>query len=297
LPAWLLLLLIAMAATLLNPYGLDLHREVWAVARNPNLTDLIEWQSLLQHEKQRLAFLIAVVALLVVAIGVVGWRSPRRIATADVILLVGLGVAALWTSRMILWWAPIAGWSFAIHGSACWRAAWENRFEATLNARSWQRSVAFTAMLIAGFACTPAGVAKVTGQPLGFENCVSDQTPIGAAEYLRQRHSDRLVFNTYEWGDYLLWASPGVPVFVNSHAHLVPPEVWRDYVRVSRAEPGWDATLDHYHVEFVVIDPFHQSELAAALRAHKTWLVAFEDDRSIIFELKTARTREPDTPF
>ena len=42
-----------------------------------------------------------------------------------------------------------------------------------------------------------------------------------------------------EYGDYLLWSHPGLPVFVAGHAHLVPEEVWRDYLSTIRGGAGW----------------------------------------------------------
>lgn len=287
----LLMLLLAVLATLVNPYGIDLHREICAIAANPNLTDLIEWQPLLTHPRQGLAFSLAVVA-----ITIAGWRSRQRSSTAEILLLVVLGIATLWTSRMILWWAPVAGWYVARHAGSLRQPNWEGHLLSKLDARSWPLTVVLAVVPVAAVGCTPEGVALWTGNPLAVERYVSVQTPVGAAAYLAKNRPKELIFNTYEWGDYLIWSVPGpIQVFVHSHAHLVPAAVWQDYILVSRGRPGWDSTLEKYGINVVVIDPnrHDQSVLAKAMRADSSWKVTFEDERSIIFERTRKLDRHP----
>src|SRR5207237_79231 len=49
------------------------------------------------------------------------WFSPRRVAAAEVLTLFLLGFAAMWTSRMLVWWAPIAAGCLALHAHAAVR--------------------------------------------------------------------------------------------------------------------------------------------------------------------------------
>ena len=208
-------------------------------------------------------------------------------------LLIGLGVAALSTSRMILWWAPVAGWVLALHGSAGWDATWETRLYAKWSGRSWKWTVSLAALAMGVAACTPLGMARMYGRELDLEKCVSRQTPIGAADYLRARPPAGLIFNTYEWGDYLLWAGPrDLKVFVHSHAHLVPPDVWRDYMSIGQGsgkpEECWKATLESYGINTVVVDPARQPALVDRLRRSGAWHVCYEDERSLIFVRRDA---------
>ena len=66
--------------------------------------------------KQGQAAAVAALAL------IVAYRmSPRRVRTTEVLLLVGLGASALWTSRMIVWWAPVAVYCLVLHAAAALR--------------------------------------------------------------------------------------------------------------------------------------------------------------------------------
>ncbi len=116
------------------------------------------------------------------------------------------------------------------------------------------------------------------------EESLSPQTPLAATAYLNAHPPRGQIFNTYEWGDYLIWAGPkGLRVFVASHAHLIPRDVWQDYLRVITLRSGWEKILDRYGVELAVLDPDQQADLVDALRDSPDWSIAQEDDRSVIF--------------
>ena len=92
-----------------------------------------------------------------------------------------------------------------------------------------------------------------------------------------------------EWGDYLLWAGPpGLEVFAASHAHLLPPPVWQDYIRVITLDEGWQNVLEQYRVKTVVVDEDQQAALADALRTDPQWSLAYEDDTALVFLRRTS---------
>ena len=80
---------------------------------------------------------------------------------------------------------------------------------------------------------SPFGVAVIHGKHADLGRATSQFTPRFAAEFLTKHPPQGPVFNTYEWGDYLQWAGPrDLQLFVNSHAHLVPRDVWQAYMQV-----------------------------------------------------------------
>jgi hypothetical protein len=116
---------------------------------------------------------------------------------------------------------------------------------------------------------------------------LSADTPIDAAEFLRQHPPVGQVFNSLEIGDYLLWAGPPrMRIFVASHVHLVPTDVWRDYDRVIDMESDWESVLERRRVNTVVLDALRHQELVDALRQSAGWSTAYEDDRTVIFARK-----------
>ncbi len=84
------------------------------------------------------------------------------------------------------------------------------------------------------FAFTPFGLRVIHGPKAAAKSPHAANTPVGAAAHLVKNPPVGQIFNTYEWGDYLGFAGPrGMKVFVNSHAHLVHPDIWKHYLRSS----------------------------------------------------------------
>lgn len=276
------LLELAATAVLINPYGLDLYREVLSFSASANLSDLVEWQALTLRMQQGKFFFATAVVLMIAA-----RFSPRRISVCEILILIGLGCGTLYTSRLIVWWAPWAAWFFTLHGHAAWQA-WRSRphEERTRETKGiW--TVATAGLVWIPLAITPIGGAVMHGRLPELHKAVSSYTPLGAVEYLHDHPPQGQVFNTYEWGDYLLWAGSGdLQIFVNSHAHLVPREVWETYMHIINLGSGWDEQLDRYGVNTMVVDHRYRSSLISAMKNNGKWELKLDDGTAVIFERK-----------
>jgi hypothetical protein len=273
---YFVLLEVAAVATLLNPYGLGIYAEVLSIATHENLRDLLEWEPLTLRMQQGKAAAFAAAVL------IFAYRlSPRRVRSVEVVLLLGFGLATLWTSRMIVWWAPLAACYVVLHGAAIWN---RERSRPSLPARrvSWT-ALALAVPLIA-LTVSPLGLYLLRGGQPEPRRVLSRGTPIGVAEYLNQNPPEGLIFNPYEWGDYLLWAGPpDLQVFVASHAHLVPQRVWQHYRHIIGSGAEWSELLSHYGINTVLLDKPRRGTMIARLRRNEGWQVAYEDDRAVIF--------------
>jgi hypothetical protein len=283
----LLLLQLSAAAALLNPAGLGIYSDVLTISSNPNLKTLLDWVPLNLRMFQGQAF-----ALIVVALCAVYRWSPRRVSAAEVLLLVGFGALSLWTLRMIVWWGPIAGYYLALHAQAGWRSRHRLPVVAPPAERRGLWTIATVGLVWIFFAYSPFGMQRVHGMPEGdavakeFRAAVVERTPLDAVTYLTE-HAGELpggpMYNSQEWGDYLLWAAPPkFQVFVNSHAHLVPREVWDDFLLVHDGGGGWDDKLDRYGVNTVLVDTSNYDGLIRALREQgEKWQEAFRDPQGL----------------
>jgi len=269
---------LAVVATLVNPYGIRLYGEALTLSANPNLEELIEWQPLYIRSFAGLATAAAVIAL-----AMVYRRSPRRLPSGEVLMLVGLGLAGLWTSRMLVWWAPIAAGCFVWNLHASRRASASKEAQEPVRGSSrWSMVAVVIPWLF--FAITPFAMAVLHKKQPTLKNTLSAATPLGAVAYLNEHPPQGQVFNTYEWGDYLHWAGPeGMQLFVNSHAHLIPTDIWRHYNQVIRVQSDWQGILDKYGVTTLVLDREERKVLLARLKDSQDWEKVFEDDLSAIY--------------
>ncbi len=286
----ILLAELGAAGALLTPHGFKLFVEVLQFGAHPNLANLVEWQPL---QLWMIQLRMAVIAAIVLA--VLYRLTPRRISVVEVLLFAGFGVSMFWTSRMILWWAPVTAWLIALHGNAVWK-----KFRKATNKPNEEMAsgaedtvamapkrglwmVVAVGVLWIGFAVTPMGHLVLHGEETPEEKMVSRQTPIEATKYLLENPPKGQVFNTMEYGDYLLWAGPkDLEIFVASHAHLVPKEVWRDYMRITRYGKNWEVGLDRYSINTVFVNNIQQARMIETLLDNEEWSLAYQDKQTTI---------------
>lgn len=113
--------------------------------------------------------------------------------------------------------------------------------------------------------------------------------PGGAADFLRDHHIHARLFNTYEYGGYLIWR--GQPVFIDGRA--LSESVFQDYRRIlglPPADPSRQQLLERYGVGAIAVNGFEYNSgvlyplvLALAQPAGNAWQLVYEDPRSMVF--------------
>ena len=291
----ILALELSALAILLNPYGIGAYTEALTFSRNENLQSLIEWDPMTLRMKQgRAAFVLGLGLILLYRF------SPRRVTVREVLLLGGLTFCMLWYSRMIVWWAPVAAYSLGLHAAAVYRQ-WKKSPPAERRVGGLWSVVAVGIAWIA-FAYTPFGMRLLHGASKDpafadkqFRQSLSPLTPIDITSYLKRNPPTGLVFTPYEWGDYVQWAGPeGIQVYVNSHAHLIPQEIWQDYLLIIRGGAGVEDRLDRYGVNTVVAEKTEGKELLESMERLASWEKKYSDRRGAVFVRKTAAKATPE---
>jgi hypothetical protein len=113
--------------------------------------------------------------------------------------------------------------------------------------------------------------------------------PAGAVDFLRARGVSGPVFNTYEYGGYLLWRR--VPTFIDGRA--LSETVYQDYRKILGAEPRDPARaemLAKYGVGAILINSYEYTSgvlypLVMALLDGRLpeWTLAYEDAQAMVF--------------
>ena len=109
--------------------------------------------------------------------------------------------------------------------------------------------------------------------------------PLEAAEYLRNHDLPGQMFNSYNWGGYLIWSLyPEKPVFIDGRTDLyaLNGTVLADYSQVHWIRPGWEEILDRYDTGFVVTE--HTGLLDTVLAERAGWRVIHRDDLAVIYQ-------------
>jgi hypothetical protein len=186
---------------------------------------------------------------------------------------------------MLIWWAPVAALLMARHGFATWRKFRHAPLIAPPPVRTGKWSFVTAGLIWICFMLSPFGIAVIHGKHTPISKSLSAFTPVFAAEYLNEHPPVGQVFNTYEWGDYLQWAGPkGMQLFVNSHAHLIPRDVWMAYMQVIEQRSGWEETLDRYGINTIIVDMANREPLIKKLKEDDRWQFPPEErDGQVIF--------------
>jgi hypothetical protein len=145
------------------------------------------------------------------------------------------------------------------------------------------------AILLAG------GLAAQIAQGQSFQLRIADwQVPSGAADFLLAHRITQPMFNTYEYGGYLIWKLwPKQRVFIDGRA--LSESLFQDYVRILGYNDGSDGPsanqlLDRYGVGVVVMNGFEFASgqryaLALGLAGEEDtpWKLVFADPQAVVF--------------
>jgi hypothetical protein len=86
------------------------------------------------------------------------------------------------------------------------------------------------------------------------------------------------MFNSYNWGGYLMFALPEYPVYADGRTDLYRDEFLLRYLRTATGGEGWREVLDQDDINTVVIEA--RSGLARMLALDDDWTRIYPDDDS-----------------
>ncbi len=273
-----LYLLASIAAMLLNPRGLAglLYPITAMQAQGGAIAFIYEWQSPDFHDWLTLPF----IGLFFLTIASMAF-SRRRMTLLDFSLLVGFGFAALYSRRYISLFglaSPLLIARYALE------IPWPEL--TTTPKQSRKIILALVGFLfcgatgIAGYQVVDALKPETNFQRMEESGVIP---PKVAVEKLRQTQGN--LFNSYNYGGYLIWAYPGRQVFVDSRAvDLYGDEMLVDnWYKAVMLEPGWQEVLERWNIQTVFIETTWP--LAEALKL-AGWKLVYQDEKAVIYERK-----------
>jgi hypothetical protein len=251
-----------------NPNGFRI-LQILLYYRNSYLTSrLLEWASpRLWPPREFTLLLFGAAALLL-------W-ARRGVRLVDWLLFLAFAVAALSAQRntiLIGFLAPILIASYF---------PWKPRLPVLAQ-------FAAVALVVGGLG---AGIARGAFFQL---RTAQWKYPAGAADFLLAHHVTEPMFNTYEYGGYLIWRLwPQERVFIDGRA--LSESTFMDYARIlynhdATGGKSAEELLDRYGVEAIVMNSFEYSNglvylLAPALAdpAQTDWKLVYSDAQAMVF--------------
>jgi hypothetical protein len=121
--------------------------------------------------------------------------------------------------------------------------------------------------------------------PTTVDAAQAERLPVDATTYLNEHDLRREMFNSYNWGGYLMFAAPQYPVFIDGRTDLYG-EFLRTYLNATLANEGWRDILADYDINLVLVE--NGGGLDLALREEPGWTLVYEDDLAVIHVKDTA---------
>jgi hypothetical protein len=139
------------------------------------------------------------------------------------------------------------------------------------------------------------GIARYFPTREYLQERVNENSPARAVEYIRQHAIPDPMFNTYDFGGYLIWSRwPEHKVFIDGRAD--PYErggVLADYLYARHTQPGTLAVLRAYGIQSALLQ--RNEALSYFLAASPEWKAVYTDDVAILFVRSAADEPKPNS--
>ena len=267
----------------INPNGFQMMTYPFRTVGIGVLQDFIaEWRSPDFHQLHFHPFIWMILATMT-ALGL----SDRRADFTDLTLVALFTYMSLLAARNIALLALVAAPVIVRHGTdALW--AWRQRLDRpvrTQPAREDSARIVLNWVLVALVVTAAATTIAQQLLPNAIEKAKAEILPVEAIKFLQAERPIGPLFNSYNWGGYLIWELTEYPVFVDGRTDLYDDEFLTEYLSIVFVQEGWEAKLDNHDVNLVLIEP--QSMLGRMLSERalngQGWSQVYLDEMAAIF--------------
>lgn len=105
--------------------------------------------------------------------------------------------------------------------------------------------------------------------------------PVKALEYVKNNPIKGNMLNQDNWGGYIIYAHPDLKVFMDGRLDMYQQEFLGEFQMIIDARPGWQNGLDKYNVRWVLFG--NNTYMHNILDNSPDWKVYYTDDVATIF--------------
>lgn len=278
-----LLTVLCSLATLVNPYGIGLHRHIVEALRSSSELDFsTEFQSPVFRSEPLFAFM-ALMFLGLIACGSLA-RKRRLVEPLWIVFLAYCSlvsvrhatiyvvvVVPILAAEITIWWNT---WTAGLGRNSVPRIL--DEAVAPLAAVG-RRTSLWLPLMIVVLALAP-GIAWPRDFP-------EDLFPVKLIRRHAAEMASARVFTTDQWSDYLVYVNfPRQRVFMDSRHNYYGALIEDDYQALLHGRPRWKALVERYRLD-MVLSPA-DAALTSLLTEDPGWKVAGRDDKAVLFVRK-----------
>ncbi len=287
-------LLISGLVTLLNPYGLDYWTYLIRAISMPR-PEITEWASLFQAYRTGIIpnveffYILAVIIFAFMLIWWTRWRDFTAILTLGFTLYLGLK-----HSRHEIFFLLSLGAYVPVLLDDYLKVLWTKPLFTSCNRLGWKIptlvAALFSVVFTYQFLSQSPFSLKIPPQP-DPTNKQGIYYPVGALDFIQDRHLSGKLLTHFNWGEYLLWnLYPDCKVALDGRYETVyPHEVAEKYFEFILARADWQQFLDSYPPDMLLL--INGSEICRLIHGDPGWRAVYADTGSALF-LRQASLRK-----
>jgi len=278
---------ISLLAVLINPNGINTWKIPFQTVGVEVTKYIQEWKSIDFHQISSLPYLVLLFGC-VIALGL----SGRRATGPELFGLTLFGAGSLTAQRLIGIFAIFAAFVFARHLEAALSdmavtlkttrlgvriQRWQERTRARPVPNTLRRGINLGLIALLGL----AAIIKLVyvSQPAVVDANLKSYYPVSAVDYMLRSGTPGNILSDYGWGGYIDWKLRENKVFLDGRADLYSDALFREWMDLIDAKPGWQARLSSYQVKYILLPPGMQLVEAAQ---QDQWKILYKDDLSAL---------------
>jgi hypothetical protein len=265
--AWTVALIACVAATLLNPELIGIYKLVYNLATQPGMQNLISELHSIQFRS------FNDYLLLLIGLGAIATLASRRETQLFPWALLLWAMLFSFRSQRDVWMMAVVG-AVTIAASLGSEAPASVRLVRLSNLQSCCIALCVVGLMVCAWRFSGLSSDKM-------QKGVAVTFPAAAVEFVKANHLPGPLYNHYDWGGYLIWTLPEIPVSMDGRSNLHgTPRIERS-AATWKAEHDWDldAELQNSRLVIGAVD----APLCAVLRLYPRYQLIYEDKVASVF--------------
>jgi hypothetical protein len=261
----LIVIVTCLIATLVNPYHFRIYAVVLDTVRQSGLYQLISELSAMDFRSPWDWLVVGLTMGAVFALG------RRRDLSSFWFLLLSVAVFLSFRSKRDVWFVT----TVAIAIIALTRPVIKTRVEDRIS--KGQIAVVMVASIaMLGLAALTNRLSNPT-----LESFVARDYPVAAASFVEQRRLPGPLYNHFDWGGYLIWRLPGLPVSIDGRSNVHDATRIRHSAEVWGGRPNWASDPELAAARIVIAEK--DFALTQLLRSDSRFEQVYEDQIAVVF--------------
>ncbi|HXJ89212.1 MAG TPA: hypothetical protein VMS18_20510 [Candidatus Binatia bacterium] len=260
-----LVLAACVAATCVGPYSYHLYHEAFVISQSKIMYKIIrELQALsFEYFNQYLELLLAVGAYFAI-----GWKKKIDPFKFALLLLATIFAFRTWRDAWFL----------------CVVAAAVIADVATPEQETSTRPIPpaeWAAVAVASLVLLVAGARSTDFTTRGLDRAITGEYPVDAVNFLRRNPVGGPLYNSFDWGGFLIFYMPQYPVSIDGRTDLYGDAMDEQYYSTQEADPSYmnDPSLNEAGVVLLK----KKFPIATQLQLDRRFRVIYRDDLAVVF--------------